>query len=171
MEKKLLRLSVIVWALTVLLVIFLRLTQEPPQEVVQEVVEVVEVVEVCDHEPWEVDQEDAELLAQVTWCEARGCDQRQQAAVMWCVLNRVDDPRFPDSVRGVILQENQFYYLDWAPVTEELYDLACDVLARWQMEDLLIDSGRVLPAEYLWFAGDGTKNTFRTEYRGGETWT
>lgn len=90
---------------------------------------------------------------------------------MWCVLNRVDDERFPDSVRDVILQENQFYYLESAPVTEELLALAIDTLARWQMEPILIESGRVLPAEYLWFAGNGEINIFRAEYRGGETWT
>lgn len=168
MEKKLFRMSIAAWFIAVALVIYVK-TLEPP--VIQETQEVVVNEIVCVHEPWEVSEEDAKLLAQVTWCEARGCDQRQQAAVMWCVLNRVDDPRFPDSVRGVILQENQFYYLENAPVTEELLALALDTLARWQMEDLLIDSGRVLPAEYLWFSGDGTKNTFRTEYRGGETWS
>lgn len=171
MEKKLFRLSIVAWFAAVALVIYVK-TQEPPVVKEPPVIQETIVNEIaCIHKPWEVSEEDAKLLAQVTWCEARGCDQRQQAAVMWCVLNRVDDPRFPDSVRGVILQENQFYYLPDAPVTEELLALAVDTLARWQMEDLLIDSGRVLPENFLWFSGDGTKNTFRTEYRGGETWS
>lgn len=170
------RIAVILWLLGLSLALALMAEQvaqqadrkldEPPTITYTEVVEIA-----CIHEPWTVSEEDAKLLAQVAWCEAKGCDTRQQAAVMWCVLNRVDDERFPDSVLGVITQENQFYYLESAPITEELLALAIDTLARWQMEPILIESGRVLPAEYLWFAGNGEINIFRTEYRGGETWT
>lgn len=171
MEKIGFKIAVAVWAAAVTLVLVCGMSHEcDPPIIRQEVVEKVTQIEAV-YEPWTVSEEDAKLLAQVTWCEARGCNTRQQAAVMWCVLNRVDDERFPDSVRDVILQENQFYYLPDAPVTGDLLALAVDTLARWQMEDLLIDSGRVLPENFLWFAGDGTKNTFRTEYRGGETWT
>ena len=110
------------------------------------------------------------MLARLAWCEARGCSTTEQAAVMWCVLNRVDDPRFPSTIRGVILQEGQFYYLPDAPATEELLSLARDVIARWGMEDLLVDAGRVLPEGYCWFRGTGQENIFRDAYQGGNTW-
>lgn len=166
------RIAVILWLLGLSLALLLLAERMEQKQDEPPVVTTTEVVEIeCIHEAWSVSEEDAKLLAQVAWCEARGCDTRQQAAVMWCVLNRVDDPRFPDSIRDVVLQEGQFYYLENAPVTEELLALAIDTLARWQMEPLLIESGRVLPEEYLWFAGNGEINTFRTEYQGGETWT
>lgn len=171
-----------VWALMVALILWIGRVQTPVEEPAetptaaepaetqpQEIDPPVVVTQVI-YQPWEVAEDDARLLAQVAWCEARGCSVTQQAAVMWCVLNRVDDPRFPNSIRDVICQPNQFYFLGHAPVTDELLALARDVLVRWQTEDLLVDSGRVLPANYLWFWGDGEVNRFRNEYRGGETW-
>lgn len=50
-------------------------------------------------------------------------------------------------------------------------DLAADVIERWlQEKNGAADAGRVLPAEYLFFSGDGTHNYFRTEWRGGTVW-
>ena len=39
--------------------------------------------------------EDADLIAKTVWGEARGCSVTQQAAVAWCILNRVDSAAFP----------------------------------------------------------------------------
>lgn len=164
------RVAVAVWCVVAAIVLILWATREP-EPPVEEVVQVTEVVEITAvYEPWTVQDEDAEMLARLAWCEARGCSVTGQAAVMWCVLNRVDDPRFPDSIHDVILQKNQFYYIPGAPVTEELLSLARDVLARWRMEDLLVDAGRVLPEGYCWFRGDGQHNYFRDAYIGGNTW-
>lgn len=35
------------------------------------------------------------------------------------------------------------------------------------MSILIKGVGRVLPKEYLYFSGDGIRNTFRTQYKGG----
>lgn len=164
------RIAVAVWAVVASAVLIWWATREP-EPPVEEVVQVTEVVEITAvYEPWTVQEEDAIMLARLAWCEARGCSTTEQAAVMWCVLNRVDDPRFPSTIRDVILQENQFYYLEDAPATEELLSLARDVIARWGMEDLLVDAGRVLPEGYCWFRGDGVRNYFRDAYQGGNTW-
>lgn len=163
------RVAVAVWAVMASAVLIWWATREP--EPVEEIVQVTEVVEItAQYEPWTVYEEDAIMLARLAWCEARGCTTTEQAAVMWCVLNRVDDPRFPSTIREVILQENQFYYLDDAPATEELLSLARDVIARWGMEDLLVGAGRVLPEGYCWFRGDSVHNYFRDAYQGGNTW-
>lgn len=164
------RIAVAVWAAVASAVLIWWATREP-EPPVEEVVQVTEVVEITAvYEPWTVQEEDAIMMARLAWCEARGCSTTEQAAVMWCVLNRVDDPRFPGTIREVILQENQFYYLEDAPLTEELLSLARDVIARWGMEDLLVDAGRVLPEGYCWFRGDGVRNYFRDAYQGGNTW-
>lgn len=165
------RLAVVAWAVSVIAVLTWAVSTKRPIEEITYTTEVVEVIETTAvYEPWTVDQEDAEMLARLAWCEGRGCTTTNQAAVMWCVLNRVDDPRFPDSIQDVILAPGQFYYLSWAPVTDDLLALAQDVLARWRMEDMLVDAGRVLPSEYVYFAGNGVENIFRTAYRGGEFW-
>lgn len=109
-----------------------------------------------------VNSVDAEYLANVTWGEARGCSVTEQAAVMWCVLNRVDSPLYPDSVAEVVTQTSQFHgYSESNPITPELLNLANSVLAYWTKSD---DSGRVLPKEYIYFTGDGEHNYFYTEW-------
>lgn len=51
---------------------------------------------------------DLELLAAIIYCEARGESYYGQLAVGAVVLNRVNDPRFPNTIRGVIYSPNQF---------------------------------------------------------------
>ena len=114
-----------------------------------------------EHEAY-VDYVAAEYLANVTWGEAHGCSVTEQAAVMWCVLNRVDSPLYPDSVVEVITQKSQFNgYSEDNPITNEMLQLANSVLTYWSEGD---DSGRVLPKEYLHFTGDGEHNYFYTEW-------
>ncbi len=47
-------------------------------------------------------------LAQNIWFEARGSSVEDQVAVAHVVLNRVDDPRYPDEVCEVVWQPKQF---------------------------------------------------------------
>lgn len=96
----------------------------------------------------------------------------EKAAVVWCVLNRVDADLWPDTLAEVVTQPYQFAgYLPENPATEELKAIAADVLTRWEREkDGGADVGRVLPAEYFYFTGDGVRNYFRTEYKGGTVW-
>lgn len=109
-----------------------------------------------------VDPVSAEYLANVTWGEARGCSVTEQAAVMWCVLNRVDSPLYPDTVAEVVTQYKQFHgYSESNPITPELLQLANSVLTYWSGGD---DSGRVLPNEYMYFTGDGEHNHFYTDW-------
>ncbi len=48
------------------------------------------------------------LLAKAVYSEARGESFRGQVAVAAVILNRIDHASFPNSVRGVIYQENAF---------------------------------------------------------------
>ena len=105
-----------------------------------------------------ISQYDAELLAKTAWGEARGCSPTEIAAVMWCILNRVDSGDFPDTVVEVVEAPGQFQgYSEDNPVTDDLLAIAYDVLFYWQIGD---DTGRVLPKEYLYFLGDGGHNYF-----------
>lgn len=123
--------------------------------------------------PYVPDEAEVEMLARVLWGEARGVpSDMEKAAVVWCVLNRVDAARWPDTVAGVVTEPSQFagYSPDY-PATEELKTIAADVLTRWERERREGgDVGRVLPAEYYFFTGDGERNYFRTEFTGGTVW-
>lgn len=110
-------------------------------------------------------EDDVIAVAKMLWGEARGCTRDNQAMAVWCVCNRVDDPRFPDTILGVVAQPSQFYgYSPRFPVTDELYAVALDVLTRWSLEKQGVTVERELPSKYLWFTGDSVQNHFREVY-------
>lgn len=110
-------------------------------------------------------EDDVISMAKMLWGEARGCALDNQQKAVWCVLNRVDDPRFPDTIQGVLSQPSQFYgYSPDFPVTDELHAVALDVLTRWSLEKQGVAVERELPSTYLWFTGDSVQNHFREAY-------
>ena len=124
------------------------------------------VVEVAEPE-YEMYFTEADViaLAQMLYGEARGCTVDNQMKCVWCVLNRVDDPRFPDTIIGVVSQPGQFHgYSPNFPVWDELKDVALDVLTRWSLEKQGVIVERELPNTYLWFTGYNGSNHFREEY-------
>lgn len=58
----------------------------------------------------EYDLSDAEIIACVVYNEAgNGCTDRHQELVAAIIVNRVNDPRFPDTVYDVVTQKNQYH--------------------------------------------------------------
>ena len=109
--------------------------------------------------------EDVQALAKMLYGEARGCTLSNQQKAVWCVLNRVDDERFPDSIIGVLSQPNQFHgYSTAFPVWDELTAVAEDVLTRWSLEKQGVAVNRELPKSFLYFTGTGQENIFREAY-------
>ena len=116
-------------------------------------------------------EEEVTVLAQMLWGEARGVpSETEQAACVWCVLNRVDQGY--GSILEVVTAPSQFVgYRENNPIDETLWLLCEDVLTRWQREkDGETEVGRVLPPDYLWFSGDSKRNHFRNAYKNGTTW-
>ena len=110
-------------------------------------------------------EDDVVAMAKMLWGEARGCTRDNQAMAVWCVLNRVDDPRFPDTIQGVLSQPSQFHgYSPDFPVWDELKEVARDVLTRWSLEKQGVTVERELLPEYVFFTGDGIQNNFRAVY-------
>ena len=110
-------------------------------------------------------EDDVAEVAKMLWGEARGCTRDNQIKCAWIVCNRVDDERFPDTIQGVLSQPHQFHGYDPAyPVTDELYDVAFDVLTRWSYEKQGIPVRRELASSFLWFTGNGRENIFREVY-------
>lgn len=118
-------------------------------------------------------EEEVEAVAKTVWGESviTGSDQ-EMSAVAWCILNRVDSSAYADSIMEVVTQYRQFHgYDEDNPVDEHIKGLVLDVFGRWAAEKQgQEDVGRTLPAEYLFFWGDGLHNHFTTEYQGGEKW-
>ena len=111
--------------------------------------------------------ESATYIAKTVWGEARGVSVYGQEQVIWCILNRVDDSRFPNTIIGVITAPNQFHgYNSGFPCTDEMYKLALDVIYRWQLEKVGGESNRNLGPEYVYFRADssGLGNVFRTHW-------
>lgn len=135
--------------------------------------------------------EAATYIAKTVWGEARGCTDTEKAAVMWCILNRVDKSYdvkidsssnpgadlvivdlFNAAVVDVVTAPAQFYgYRAENPVDQDIYDLALDVIGRYIKEcGGQEDVGRVLPKGYCWFNGDGQHNYFRNSWIDGTEW-
>lgn len=151
----------------------------------QPAAEVVEYVPIIEEERVPLYAEaDAKALAQMAWGECRGvgdlvtADGRtvtgtcQKAAAMWVALNRYD-AGYEDSIVDVVAAPMQFVGYDPEhPIDEDLLTLAYDVLDRWDAEKRGEEEvGRVIPADFFWFVGDGKHNHFSNQYRSGEHYT
>ena len=112
-------------------------------------------VEVFKPDPVEVT-----ALAQTLYGECRGCSELQQKAVCWCVFNRVDDGRFPDTLIGVVSQPLQLQgYSPNNPVWDNLYDVAYSCIVDWHNGE-----NRILDPDMCWFSGWDRINHFRNAW-------
>lgn len=118
-------------------------------------------------DPWEV-----ELIARTIWGEADGVKSKaEQAAVAWCILNRVD--AWGQSIEYVVTKPYQFLgYRPTGECPERHYELARDVLTRWYAEKAgETNVGRTLPPDYLYFIGDlKAHNWFSIVWQSGIYW-
>ena len=104
--------------------------------------------------------DDAIMLAKLLYREAGVVKSKtEQACVVWTVLNRVDKNK--SSVAYEVTKPHQYAWYEDTLVYDELLELAYDVLSRWYYEKETGESnGRVLPADYFFFYGDGRHNHF-----------
>ena len=114
-------------------------------------------------------EDEVVMVAKTLYRECRDLPSiTEQACVAWTICNRVDSDEFDgDTITEIVTARYQFAYHYDTPVTDELYELALDVLTRWNAERNGETSvGRVLPKDYTYFAGDGVHNYFRNAYKG-----
>ena len=116
--------------------------------------------------------EEIDHIAKTVWGEARGLSETHQSAVVWTILNRIDDGRFGKGIIGVITAPSQFAgYRSGNPVDPEIRELVVDVLDRYSKEKAGIENvGRVLPKEYLYFRGNGKVNLFSKKWNSTNVW-
>lgn len=121
-----------------------------------------------------LDPAEVEYIGRTIWGEADGVKSKaERAAVAWCILNRVDERG--QTIEEVVTAPKQFHGYrpadKWGECPQRHLDLAADVLARWYAEkDGEENVGRVLPAAYTFFVGDGERNHFSIEWQGTDFW-
>jgi N-acetylmuramoyl-L-alanine amidase len=110
---------------------------------------VVKSVEAFEEDEPAYSQSDVEELARIIYWEARGEVIEGQLAVANVVINRVNSDDFPNTIKGVVSQENQFtpysrsdYYT--VSVPDEYYAVA----------EIALAGDRVVDENVLWFRSD-----------------
>lgn len=105
-------------------------------------------------------EETITVLAKVLHAEAGGVQSTtNRASVLWCVFNRSD--AWGKSPIAIATAPSQFAYRRSEVPSSKDFALTYDVMDRWLKEKEGVSSGRVLPASYLYFIGDGRVNHFR----------
>ena len=85
-------------------------------------------------------------------------DESEKAKVVEVIMNRVNDPRFPDTIWDVLTQPNQFSGLEW---TLYLGDFSYQVTPSVKAAvDMYLEHPEDFDHGYLGFWGDGSMNHF-----------
>lgn len=125
------------------------ITQETPPEVVYERVE-VEVPKVITVEKikavprimeTDLTDEEKEMIAGTVFVEGNNQDMIGKRLIVDTIFNRVDDPRFPNTVKGVLEQEHQY-------ARSSKYNEAC-------MDAVEMEMYERLDYDIYWFSSDG----------------
>lgn len=85
-----------------------KMVVQAAEEVDDEPIVVEGIVEIVEEPEIDISEEDIELIALVTMAEAEGECEEGKRLVIDTILNRVDSEHFPDTVREVIYQKDQF---------------------------------------------------------------
>ena len=92
-----------------------------------------------------VSYEDAQILLRIAEAEAGNCSIEERAYIMAVVLNRVEDPNFPDTVEGVVFQTKQF-----TPVRDGSY-YKVEITENTHLALAEIEEGKYKDFEALYF--------------------
>ena len=113
----------------------------------------------------EIWDESAIYIAKTVWGEARGCTTEEQIKVIWCILNRVDSPNFPNTIKEVVTCGAFHGYSNSFP-HEEFYDMALDIIFMWQQEKMGKVVNRTLEPNmyYMSAKSDGSGHNFREKW-------
>ena len=104
-------------------------------------------------------QEEAEYLAKLLYGTALNNSAQDQRTVVWCALNRVDHPSYPNTVKEVCEQPHQWMgYSDDNPVLDELYNIAMTELITWH------DNYRPTRYDYVYMSWSSKEIVLRNTY-------
>ena len=105
--------------------------------------------------PMEYTDEDLYVLSHIIQCEAGNCQREMMEGVGSVVLNRVADPRFPNTITEVVNQPGQY-----TPVASGAFASAQPTELVMEVAVDLLEWGSKFPPEVVWQAnfpqGEGT---------------
>ena len=86
--------------------------------------------------------DDVELIAKVTWLESGGECEKTQRLVIDSILNRYDSKYFPDTIRKVVYQKNQYSVVSYSKFNsvtprERIYELIEEELRNRTNDEVL----------------------------------
>lgn len=114
----------------------------------------------------EPETDEAELIAKVLYGAVLYRSEEVQEAMVWLILNRVDSPLYPSTIKDVVLQPSQWQgFSEDNPVLQSLYDLASDVIAAWENGGV-----RPIPQDCLFLVINYDNIELRTSWDGGNKW-
>lgn len=109
--------------------------------------------------PEELLKQEGEYLARMLYGTALNHDERDQRSAIWCALNRVDSPGFPNSVKEVCQQASQWIgYSDDNPILNDLYELAIEELTTWH------NNYRPVSKDYVYMSWSSKEIKLRDTY-------
>lgn len=140
--------------------------EAPAVQVVQEVHELTPA-EIAEEQARQLEAQqqaavkrEAQAMAKVLYGTALHNSKEAQKAVCWCIINRTESTLFPNTIEEVCAQPVQWMgYSDDNPVTQELYDVALEVVEAWH------DGGiRMFSKEYLFLTWSEHEIILRTTF-------
>ena len=109
--------------------------------------------------PEEQMQQEAEFIARVLYGTAKNNSDRDKRTVVWCILNRVDHPNYPNTVKAVCEQESQWMgYSNSNPIMEDLYELALTEVKVWH------SNYRPVMPDYIYMSWSSKEIVLRDTY-------
>lgn len=104
-------------------------------------------------------ERELEMLACVIYQEAGGNEASDETRRMVgeVVLNRVNDPRFPDTIEGVLIQKSQYGWMHWTGIVwaaRASNPNEADAVARaYRCAKMVFEEERLLPEDTVFQAG------------------
>lgn len=105
------------------------------------------------------ERNEAELVAQVLY-GVKDNSTADLRTLAWCIFNRVDNARFPNTIEAVVNQESQWMgYRSDNPVLEDLYQIAVDEMEHWRD-----GAHRPVSDDYVYMSWSPSSITLRDNY-------
>lgn len=82
-------------------------------------------------------EEEAKWVAKVLYGTANNNSEAGQRMTVWCIINRVENGQYPDTIKDVCEQKSQWMqYSDKNPVVKNLLNIAYEELYKWHCTDV-----------------------------------
>ena len=125
---------------------------------------IIEKIEAYDlPDVWQVTDEARDILYRITEAEATGGNVEQKKNVVSCVLSRVRAPQWPDTIKGVVFQSQQF-----TPIWDGRYYKVTITESTKEAVDWVLKYGET--HDCLWFCSDASYRKENSYHRKNHTW-